>query len=62
MSGGAELDEFRLFVDDTGERAHIHQRTEDGDTRCVTQLDAKMAELWAVRLWEAKKKMKGEGE
>lgn len=57
MNSDADFSRFRLFLDDSGECAHIHERTDDGNDRCVTQLDAKMCEVWAVRLWEIKKKM-----
>ena len=54
-----DLAKFRMFVDDSGERLHIHER-DDGEDRCVTQLDADMAAAWAVQLWDAKKKMEAE--
>ena len=54
-----DLTGFRMFVDDSGERLHIHER-DDGEDRCVTQLDADMAAAWAVQLWDAKKKMEAE--
>ena len=55
----ADLARFRMFVDDSGERLHIHER-DDGEDRCVTQPDADTAAAWAVRLWDAKKKMETE--
>lgn len=55
-----EIGRFDLFIDKTGERLHIHERSDDGETRCVTQLNADMAAVWAVSFWDAKKKMESE--